>query len=178
MARTPKPDLRFSVRTPEHDWGPGSRYLNVEARIVVLDEHRAQPEWVYPRDYGDHNQWADLVVAAQMGDSHGHGDFYGRDITFAPHRVNAQRAESMAKVFRSLERKMTDSDARLGYPTDFASYLARVAIAIGMPEVRCFGKPSQIHADGHTWLDVDGLRYHLAEAVRTWRAKWGLADAA
>jgi hypothetical protein len=47
-----------------------------------------------------------------------------------------------------------------------------------MPEVRCFGMRSEVHADGYTWLDANGLSHRLDDAVRAWRQKWGLVPAA
>lgn len=165
---TPKPDLRFTVAVEPQNFGCGDRYLVVKATPMVFDVERDRPEWVWPRDYGPGGQYANFIVRAQMNAGAG-PEFYGYGVRFDPGgEIDLNRAESMLKVLRALERKLKDLSDRFGYPVGFAGYMAHVATAIGMPD-HCFGRRSEMSHDGYSWNDANGLRWWLAEQVKAWR---------
>lgn len=174
MTTKPKPDLRFSIRVVDDKFmGDSTRYLQVEARVVILEERGGRAEWTSPRPYSEigGGEYEQLVVAAQMT-SDNTGDFYGREVRFTHSRVGQVEAESMVKVFRKIQRKLDEFDRQFGYPSDFAAYLARIAAAIGMSG-SCFGRRSDMGWDGYAWMDAKELGYHLSEQLRDWRAKYG-----
>jgi hypothetical protein len=170
-----KPDIRFIIRL-EEDNTYGDRLLKANVSVVVMtDEGLRNPSFGWSDDTGA-GQYADLEIRALF--SKGSNDFYGRDPEFHPYSVDVRRAESMAKTLKRVYASLKRQDERLGTPTDFAAFLARLAIALGCREKSCFGRRASArqgftYADNdYRWMDADALRIHLNCQTGDWQKKY------
>lgn len=77
--------------------------------------------------------------------------------------IERPRAEAMVKVLRKVERRLERDRLAHGYPPDFATYVARVAHALGITLIGWRVGESRGAYDETTfrWSDIDGFRLHL-----------------
>jgi hypothetical protein len=171
-----KPDIRFIINLAE-DNTFGDHVLKVNVNVVVMTaEGIRNPQFGYSDDTGA-GQYADLEIRGLYSASS--EDFYGRDPEyFQPYSVDVRRADSMAKTLKRIYASLKRQDERLGAPTDFAAYAARLAVALGCQERACFGRReserngSTYSENYYRWMDTDSLRMHLGNKTREWRQKY------
>lgn len=172
-----KADLRFFVNTD------GSRdYFTVKLSVVKVENaHIRNPMFSrYGVQSGDGAEYDGFTISAQTGPSD--ANFYGYEPEFRDvHRVQLAQAESMVKVLKKIDRHLAKLNDRFSGPTDFASYMARVADAIGAKNPAFVVRTSE--AAGSSWddseyryIDADGLRYHLQHVVGLWHKQYGHGD--
>jgi hypothetical protein len=108
---------------------------------------------------GRYDQYADLHVRASVDVNNvNNGRSYAWAYEFRPITVNLPRAQSMAAFLRRTDRQMAALAQQLGSPTDFADYLARFALALG---ITVFAEHcAELRPDGThwKWMDVNQMR--------------------
>lgn len=163
-------DLRFLLRITQSNYGSGSNYFKVAAEIAYMvtpersdDSGVRSPLWESYLNPGEVGHFDSFAVTAQRDaqESEHFLPFYGFHIGFQnPYFVDMKRAESMTKILRKIERKLAAFETEHGYAPDFATYLTRVGIALGM-KGHCYGVYSQeMRADGthYRWMNANTLR--------------------
>jgi len=174
MTATPKADARFIIDVKDES-SFGDAFLRFTANIAVMTgEGLRNPSFDSWRDEpGGH--LADLSVRAQVSAGLDGGGFYGYRAEFTPFSVNLALATSMAKVLRSIDRKLEAAADRRGSPVDLADYMSRLAEAIGATESWCFARRTQasheLDGSGFRWMDTDALRHHLNDQIDQWRTR-------
>jgi len=171
-----KPDTRFITNLEDqHCGGFGGSYLIFTAEVCVQTwEGPRFPSFsTYSPEPG--SELTGLVVRAQL-DSTAKG-FYGFRAEFKPYAVDLGMAESMVKVLRKIERRMSDLATRFGYPADLAAYMGHLASALDASQSHCFGQrvkgDADINGTGYRWMDVDWLRVQTNKEADEWRTKHG-----
>lgn len=170
-----KPDIRFIINL-EEDNSFSDHVLKANVHLVVMtNDGIRNPSFGWSDDTGA-GAYADLQVRAFY--SRDSNDFYGRDPEyFQVYSIDVRRAESMAKTLKAIYKNLARQDERLGAPTDFASFLARLALAVGSPERLCFGRRAAgngaTYSDNYYhWMDTDSLRMYLSAQTQEWKRKY------
>ncbi len=146
-------DIRMSLTREIIPLGTDSSVLSVTLRVFD------QGESYHGFNSGPYD---DLVVRAQAHMKSGDAEFYGWSVVYRqPYEVNLDRAETMVKTLRKVNRHMEKLTTKFGSPQNFAEYVGRVADALGAASDNPFGVPSTMYPDGQRWTNVDGLRYEL-----------------
>lgn len=127
------------------------------------------------------HELTDLRVRAQLDGSCADGEFYGYRAEFQPYSVDLERAQSMVKTLRLIDKRMTALRDRFGYPQDLAGYMAHLVDSLSFDEPRCFlrrvSAEQNMSGTGYREMDTDGLRSWLAHEVNAWRIKHGFVAA-
>lgn len=177
MARNtnPKPDIRFIVDVRRGKYS--SNRLEAAIYPVLIEDGKIRNiTWDSYLDRG--RELADLRVEAWMDtDNLDQADFYWgyppveyREV----YSIDAQRAESMAKTLRSINRKIEALNDKWGRPTDFAGYVSYFAQAVAGTTENVFarkvsGKGWSYDDSEYRWMDVDGLRLHFQSKIKDWK---------
>lgn len=168
MSATKKLDVRFVIKVGGHY--AGSDYETFSGDVTYMET---------PTDFcesGLHNpcSWddppiaalADLRITAQRDRRGTTGPWYGCELRYRDvFEVDLVRAKLMVKTLTIINRKMDRLAEQLGYPVDLADFCARCAIVLGATSKAPFGvwHPHLTYNGTHyRWVDVNGLRNHLA----------------
>lgn len=123
VSKSDKADYAIYLRDDRHSAG----YRVVIAEVVKL-KSCDEVDWMH-----SYEDWYHLRVRAQM-----HREatqFYGYRVHFADVDVNAYNVDGMAKVLKGIQRKLDKEDELRGVAGDFAEYVVRVALALGIPRM-------------------------------------------
>jgi len=135
---------------------------------TVLSPHFTNPAGRYD-PYADLHVRAALDVNSNVND----GRSYAWTYEFRPHSVDLRRAQSMATFLRRTDRQMAALAQQFGAPTDFASYLTRFAVALGIT-VFAANSAELPHDGTHwKWMDVDQMRAWVRHHEQTATAPAG-----
>jgi hypothetical protein len=165
-----KPDVRFIVQVDDqNDYLIATFHAAVKVPSGALEypQYRDEPG----------REFVDLVVRSQLDRTRTSGEFYGWRPTFKPWELDLERAESMVKVLRSVDRRLRELSDRFGWPQDLAAFMGHMADAVGATSTRPFARRAtgdqDITGTGYRYMDVDDLRRHLAEQANEWLVKHG-----
>lgn len=165
-----KPDVRFILRLEDrHDY----LIATFEAAVKVASGALEFPQY---RDEPG-RELVDLTVRAQLDPSRTSGEFYGWRPAFKPWELDLDRAESMVKVLRQVDRRLRELSDRFGWPQDLAAFMGHMADAVGATTKQPFARRAtgdhDITGTGYRYMDVDDLRHHLADQGEKWLVKHG-----
>ena len=189
--RTRSPKVRLGlVVTTETD----SNWFMVKAYPVTLgpntweQECRTSGSYAYPdikddtvRNPDDRKQNGlylnNLIVVSQGNNNDERRHLYGWEVRYqSPYAVDLEKAEHMVKTLRTVHARMAATDKKLGRPTTFGQFIARVAEAIGADQFLIDETPKRgshsgwfTHAEaGYRWQDIeDGVRL-VDYRIREW----------
>jgi len=115
------------VNAPDDD--RGYRVLWIEAAYL-------KPDAENPIGFGTYDRLQGFAMRAQLNRLEEGAQFYGWDVCFRePYLVTPRDAKRMVKVFREIDRKYQATVKRLGPPSDYASFAAYVAAALGITQM-------------------------------------------
>lgn len=152
MTRQNLPELRLMAYATKSDG-----YLTVRVHIVEIND-RGEVENV--RNYPSEPRYGlvDLGVSAQAN-RNDNDDFYAWDLTYQDiYRVNLRELEPKVKTLRELVRKMDKLEQTLGRPTDFVTYVGRLAHVLGAAYIGRTAEGARSYREGVHWMNVDGFR--------------------
>src|SRR5690242_2210905 len=127
---TVRPDVRLLIRADAVRLGD---VVVVEVVPVRYDRdnfgaRRVQKIWYLPSD--PLNYLAGLRIAAEVNFA-ADGQLYGYRVEYsAVASIGLERAETMTKALRKIQRSLARATESRGQPNSFAEYLARVAAAL------------------------------------------------
>jgi hypothetical protein len=173
---------KIKVKLGLHVWTQrGDGFFHVYASPVTIGPNaweqkcRATGEYAYPdiKDDTVRNcpgrgdvmgglRLEDLRVRSQGNESDRSRSLYGWEVIgHDVYTVDLPKAEALVKTLRTIHARMTRLDEKLGRPTTYGAYLARVAAAIGAETFLTSDKTNTWHddADYHFHAIADGVRY-------------------
>lgn len=166
----PKPDVRFILHLEDqHDYLIATFHASVKVASGALEypQYRDEPG----------RELVDLVVRAQLDRTRTAGEFYGWRPTFKPWELDLERAESMVKVLRHVDRHLRDLSDTFGWPQDLAAFMGHMASAVGTTSKQPFARRTtgdqDITGTGYRFMDVDDLRHHLGDQAKQWLVRHG-----
>jgi len=163
LARTDRHEFAELVGTVCYRYDPAvDRGWDKHEPGTVLSPHFTDPD-------GRYDRYADLHVRAAL-DIDGHvneGRSYAWTTEFRPNSVDLPRAHSMATFLRRTDRQVAALAQQFGAPSDFAGYLTRFAVALG---ITVFAEHcAELQPDGThwTWMDTEQMRAWVRQHERT-----------
>ena len=160
----------------------GSHYFHVNAVPVRWESTVVgEPEWPRWSPFsGTEQAFANLdglTVSSQLDEAS--RLFYAMRVSYEARDIDEARATAIAKTLRKVTKRMDAIQDREGYAQDIASYLRRVADGLGATQAHAFivyPLDHKLWHDGSRYrtVTVDGLRYHINDAVKAWRTKYGI----
>ena len=167
---------------PSQFQGARSHYFHTTAVPVRwVSTVTGDPEWPRWSPYAGTDQaFADLdglTVTSQLDESS--REFYGLRVSYEARDIDAVRASAIARTLRRVTKRMDAIQEREGYAQDILSYLRRAADGIGATQAQAFliyPLDHKLWNDGSRYrvTNVDGLRWHINDAVKAWRTKYGI----
>lgn len=162
-----KLDLRLILSKRETSLD--SNAVAYSARVAILGPRYegGEIELHYPGMFGIGSEFSELEISAYREERDGVVHWWGYGIEYkGVYSLDLRRAEVIVKTLRSIERKMDKLRDRFGYVSDFPSYLAYVADALGCQSGSPFGvHTSEMTYNGtfYKWTDAKGLTFMLDE---------------
>jgi hypothetical protein len=143
-------DHHHVMWTPDHDVWNGQKLIDAPA-----PELKDLSVTAYLDDTGDENAW------------------FGFSTEYVePHRVDLDRAESMAKTLRRLRRDLDRQRDTYGYTADLPAYVARVVVALKLDGIAVRHPDGGIFPTGEPYrfmTGADSFRYWLDDQVKALR---------
>jgi hypothetical protein len=140
-------DHHHVMWTPDHDVWNGQKLIDAPA-----PELKDLSVTAYLDDTGDENAW------------------FGFSTEYVePHRVDLDRAESMAKTLRRLRRDLDRQRDTYGYTADLPAYVARVVVALKLDGIAVRHPDGGIFPTGEPYrfmTGADSFRYWLDDQVK------------
>lgn len=130
MNKTEKKVYGLIIRTKEEGGLYGSHDMTITLDVVSIESGYKIRN--LSRSYGD-EPLADFAVKAYLSDKYDSANAEGA--FFDCYKVDARDVRNMASVFKKLESGTAKLNAQFGYPPDFGSQVARIAIALGIQTV-------------------------------------------
>lgn len=166
-----KPDVRFILHLEEsHEYLIATFHAAVKVPSGALEypQYRDEPG----------RELVDLIVRAQLDRRRASGEFYGWRPVFKPWELDLERAESMVKVLRNVDRRLRELSDRFGWPQDLAAFMGHMADAVGATSNQPFARRAtgdhDITGTGYRYMDVDDLRRHVSDQASQWLVKHGV----
>jgi hypothetical protein len=171
-------NIRFLVTVRPPTYGSDNDRLEVVVHPVIIEGGKIRNlSWGYGSEGGE---FADLQAGAWIDKTFDREGFIFQIHDCLEYRevytINEPRAESMAKTLRLLNRRISKLIEKFGYPQDFAAFLGYLGQAVGCKDRNPFARKVSGNGWSHDdqeyrWMDVDALRYHLAEKIREWKGE-------
>lgn len=171
---TTKADVRLLVDV--YQPSGTSNYLTVKVSAVyVSDGHIRNPQFsVYDPDKVAH--LANLTIDAQASQD---SEYFYYSSWNAAHfgevyTVDLSRAESMVKTLKKIHKFLEKAEGIDGYPVDFAQFVTRVALALGIKEgnfIACkvAGRGPTYDENIYTWMNEYEFRDYLRTRLEQWK---------
>jgi hypothetical protein len=155
------------------DIRPDKQDLTFDMTVVIIEDGKIRN----PGSWDAWAKYADLHISSHCfeGDEifncrYGADCLSYRDV----YVVDRRRAELMASTLRGIERKLERLNDKFGRPNDFAQLLGYLAVAITNSSGSVFGIKTSgagwsYDDNTYRWMDVNEMRYHLRDQIRTWK---------
>lgn len=159
--REPKtdPELVMQVSTQNPYGGTTQLVGNVVYRDPKDRLRLLSPLFGFNEPYSD---YADLHVSSYVVEPL-EGRTYGDTISFRPHQVEIDRAQSMTATLRRINRGLERLDQQLGRSPDFATFLIRTAHILGCVTFAEYTEEMRPDGTHYRWMDPDTVRWWISK---------------
>ncbi len=162
--------LWLRVEEPSHSSGTYAHvHIGVSVEVAGSKYGRDEHRGLYLRDFAIRNQIGEDSVPANPD--------YARTYCFKPYSVESYDCERMNKTFKTIASRMLKIENKLGRPTTYGQYVARIASAIGAGTLKfpgvnhtCEDAVNEVPIGVAVW-EIDNWVLELGKRVRKFAGK-------